>query len=73
MKPKTMKNPSEGYFSAKRQLSDALEFRIKTILEKVEQTPDSEYKEALLMVLTELESVRSFVRNGMLWDKLNGE
>lgn len=68
-----MKNPSDGYFSAKVQIREALDFRIKSLMKKIENTRDDRYKEALLMVLTELESVRDYVRNGMLWDKFDGD
>lgn len=57
-----------GYFQAKRQLQDALDYRIE-ILEKELELYDygSEDQIVLEIKIEELEFVRNFVRNAMLW------
>lgn len=63
-KDKIMVNPSKGYFLAKKEMVEAIDSRIA----KLEKEPNPN-KEAI----NELNQMRNYVRNVMLWFKGNGE
>jgi hypothetical protein len=74
---KTYKS-SDGYFLAKRQMQDALDYRIDIIIEEKEKLldkPGSMDNERQLSKLNgqieAMEFFRNYVRNGMLWDTRN--
>lgn len=73
-----MTKPSEGYFLAKRQLQDALLYRIEQYEKKLDtlkvtSIDDADEYDTLVEKIEELELVRNYVRNVMLWDTSEGE
>lgn len=71
-----MKNPSEGYFLAKRQLADAIESRrVKLEMDQrlAGKMKDTKSFDDIGSKLEELETVRQYVRNVMLWDTSDGK
>jgi prefoldin subunit 5 len=61
---KIMVNPSEGYFLAKRQMVEAIDSRLEKLNKELEKNKDT---------IQEVESLRNYVRNHMLWFKGDGE
>lgn len=61
-----MKNPSEGYFLAKKQLQNMLDLKIKFYESLNKDNKNTE-------IIKELESVRNYVRNSMLWNNNDGK
>jgi hypothetical protein len=64
-----MKHPSEGYLLAKRQLVEAIDHKLEQL---APYKMHVDYPWAFI-VSTNLEQLRDYVRNGMLWSKENGE
>jgi hypothetical protein len=67
--------PSEGFFIAKRQMQEALDFKLGELIQKKNQlTKESNYTglTIVLIQIDQLESLRDYVRNGMLWDTGRG-
>lgn len=70
------KTPSDGFFIAKRQMQESLDNRIGILLAKKKKLTDESNYTGLTIVLIQidqLESIRDYVRNGMLWDTRRGK
>lgn len=70
-----VKTPSDGFFIAKRQMQEALDNRLGALMVKKRKlTEESNYTglTIVLIQIDQLESIRDYVRNGMLWDTRNG-
>lgn len=68
--------PSDGYFLAKKQMQEALDYRISFYLNeatKAAQGGDERMESIARAKIAELEDVRKYVRNVMLWSKLDGK
>jgi len=66
VKTKKFKKPSEGYFFAKREIQEAIDRRIDA--HKL-WLKDDKCDLRAMVGIQELEDLRSFVRNGMLWNR----
>lgn len=65
---------SDGFFIAKRQMQETLDNKLCELLTKKRKlTEESNYTglTIVLIQIDQLESIRDYVRNGMLWDKRN--
>lgn len=71
-----LRNPSDGYFLAKREIQEVLEFRLNCLTTDLYQAiiSNEEHRELeLKSKIKQLEDVLNFVRNVMLWDTSKGE
>lgn len=60
----------EAYFMAKKQMTDALEYRLsiyEQTLQEAEDQRNVDLHRIMKARIQEVEEMRSFVRNGMLW------
>lgn len=60
----------EAYFLAKRQMTEALDYRLSIYqeeLKKAEDTSNVDLHRIMQARIQELEEYRDYVRNGMLW------
>lgn len=67
--------PSEGFFLAKRQMQDALDFKIADKQQLINHLQkNGRYSDAAMVSLEirTLEKIRDYARNGMLWDTSKG-
>ncbi len=67
-------NGKEGYFLAKRELGQSLAYRIEKYEQEAKRAEAEGNVHAHIAAksrIDELEKVRSYVRNVMLWDKDN--
>ena len=66
-----MMTKKEAYFMAKKQMQDALDYRLskyEEALKEYEEQGNVDYHRMTQVRIQELEEFRQFVRNGMLWD-----
>jgi hypothetical protein len=66
-----MMTHKEAYFMAKKQMTDALDYRMslyEELLVEYEQQGNINYYRMTEVRIQELNQFRDFVRNGMLWD-----
>lgn len=73
-----MTKPSDGYFLAKRQIQDAILYRIEKYEKELDtlnvtSIDNADEYDAILEKIKELELFRNYVRNVMLWDKSQGD
>lgn len=74
-KKEKLTKPSEGYFKAKREMQDSLDHRLGMIAYKINKCRQEDNYTGITLLLIEqeqLEGIRNYVRNGMLWDTENG-
>lgn len=70
--------PSEGYLKAKRQMVEMLDRRIENYQTIISQMTERGFnsipeRAAAFTQISELEKIRDYVRNGMLWNTDEGE
>lgn len=63
---------SDGYFIAKRQMLDALDSRIESYKFDLSRA-DYNTSMKIIYQIKELEEIRSYVKNVLLWDTSLGE
>lgn len=69
-------NPSDGFFIAKRQMQESLDNRLGALIAKKNLlTKESNYTglTIVLIQIDQLEEIRNYVRNGMLWNTEDGK
>jgi hypothetical protein len=69
--------PSEGYLKAKRQMVEAMDHRISELGKHIKVLAKADTRNNIYWEMhsrmEELESLRDYVRNTMLWNKKDGE
>jgi hypothetical protein len=66
----------EGYFLAKRQIQELFDGRLEVLDEKIEKLRKDENVMGIAILINEkliVEKMRSFFRNGLLWNTENEE